>query len=745
MKTLTAYPSESESLGYFRIFARPPGGARQEITIFRGAPIMLSTCVFGDPFTHQTAEISLPQVTVFDNPGNGDLDWLVPNCDIDIVWENTGSYNVDWRWEGFIVSMQFAIQDGESTYSIDLKGALYGLDDYLAIPSFPRRPIPYEILIAQAFDQKEHPSNLGQFRVLWPAWWELTVPEFKHRKYLSWLKPWGVATGSRWTGFTSRSTGSWEPLLSGHIQSLLTVMFAEGGAQWSIRNRGHRRPELYLRQIPDPRRIDIIEIELGSPGVSFSGSKDYSQRASVIYGQGVDDSGVSYSGMEVSPDGKTTYYKPFAFSSRVWPRQKNPNYNRNTKPKEVMIRFQDGVDALSAEKIAKGQLQRFAEPGVTGSIVLTADPRYADGTICPRMLIQAGTTIRVKNYNGLKEGMLVHVTSATADFSGLTMSLDFDSKYRDELTVAEVKARTKDALTPLRALQVGKYSNTVQDLVLPWSYAEGSGCIPLGSKEFYLEKLPSTATFPYEEFTKTHPPSNPAYRPYYMRIDPTNRTDSSKNWTGNLRDDIVAAAIPFRAGQAGTIKLSQFAAYDKDGNVMPVRFHVSIYTNPGTTPNGMPKFPIDPEDGDPPNDLPPIRYLKSQSVTTNYEAGQANPFYENAWEHVRADGTVPDRLEGQAWNPDDGTGLLVGWGNFFEPAGYSPGRKSRGADRTGLLQDTTAWTWDLSGDKPFDLQDPSQNVLGDYVGMLFVMIFCDDQGDEPVYFMGKILRQESGT
>ena len=36
MKSLTAYPSEQEPLGVFRIFAQPPGGYQREITRLRG-------------------------------------------------------------------------------------------------------------------------------------------------------------------------------------------------------------------------------------------------------------------------------------------------------------------------------------------------------------------------------------------------------------------------------------------------------------------------------------------------------------------------------------------------------------------------------------------------------------------------------------------------------------------------------------------------------------------------------------
>lgn len=731
--TLSAYASETNQLGYFRIFARPPGGQRREITIFRGAPIVLESAVFSDPFTHQTARLSLPQVTIFDTPGSGDLDWLVSDSDIDIVWQNTGEYEYDWRWEGFIVSYQFGMDGNSSTFNLDLKGALYGLDDYLAIPSYPKRPIPYEILIAQAFDQRAHPAHLGQFRVLWPNNWNTKVPEYSDKAYLSFLKPWGVTTGQKWTGFTSRSTGTWEPLLTGHVQSLISVMFAEGGAQWTVRNRGHRRPELYLRSIPEPDSMNIIEVVLGSPGIAFSGSKDYTQRATVIYGQGVDDAGISYSGMVVSPDGKTTSYKPFAYQPQVWPRKDNPNFNRNIKPKETMIRFQDGVDQVSASKIALGQLQRFSEPGVVGTITLTADVRYADGYLCPRMLIQEGDTVRIKGLFGIPEGLLVHVITATADFSNLTMTLEVDSKYRDQLTVEEVKARTRDALTPLRALQVGKYANTVQDLVLPWSYTEGSGCIPMGAKEFFNEKLPSNATFPYENWTTQYPPNNPASRPYYIRINPTTTNDSNKNWSGVARDGQTIMSIPIRMSQSGAIRLTQLAAYDGAGHVLPVKFHFSIYRNNGVAVDAMPKFPADPEDTG-------IRYLPPVSTVVDYAAGQAHPFFENAWETVQEDGTAYDNA---AYITAKDAGLVVGWGNYYEPAGFSPGRFSRGASATGQLVDTTTWTWDLSN--TLDLLSPENNANEEYSGMLFVQIYCDDQDDQPVYFLGRLFRQEPGT
>jgi hypothetical protein len=754
MKSLSAYASEQETLGYFRIFATPPGQRQREITMFRGVPVKIGTVSTQDPFTESTASLVLPQVTVFDTPGSGDLDWLVPSSDIDIVWENVGGYDLTWSWEGYIASYSFNLSGQDSSFSMDLKGAFYGLDDYLAIPRFPKRPIPYEILIAQAFDQDQHPTHLGRLRMLFPSDWGLKVPAFKDPTYLTALKPWGVATGQLWTGFTARNTGSWEPLLTGFVQSLLTVMFAEGGSQWTIRNRGHRRPELFLRKAPNSNDEEIIEVYLGAPGVTMDGSRDFTQRAGVIYGSGQDEAGIAFSNVQVSPNGRNTFYKPFAYSSRMWPRKNNPSYDPNLKPKETMIRFQDGVDEVSALKIAQGQYQRFAEPGITGSVTLTTDPRLASGALMPRLMIRGGQTIRLNGLFGVREGVLAHVTQASADFTNLTTTLTFDTKYRDQLTVDEVRARTRDALTPMRALQVGKYSNTIQDLVLPWSYKAGSGIVPTPAQHFY-DKLPPTATFPFEEFTKRYPPKDPKSKNWYIEIGPTDTADSSNNWSAVKRDGQATMAIPIRMSQAGSIRLTQLAAYDKHGNVMPVKFHYSVYYSNGTAENGMPQFPGKRSDPDFPRylkarqkGLPGVRDRDRPVIPTTYETSgkataQAHPFYEGGWETVQPDGTqFPWGSDVQLADANDG--LIVGWGNYHEPAGYSPGRFSKGADRTGLLEDNAAWSWDVVGHSNLDLQDPDQNVNEEYAGMLFVMIYCDDQLSESVYFQGRFIRNEPG-
>lgn len=752
---MRAEPTEIGELGYWRIYATPPGKARKEITVFRGAPIVLSTVAFQDPFSDATASLTCNQITPWDNLGSGDLDWVVPDADIDIVWENTGPYEFKWSWEGYIVSFDTATSPSGSTFGITLKGALYGLDDYLATPSFPTNPIPYELLIKDAFDQTKHPAHLGALKITFPTDWTNKVPSSKDPAYLGFLKPWGVSTGQNWTGLTSRSTGSWEPLLTGFTQSLLAVMYTDDGGQWTVRNKGGRVPELFLRRPPELDDPSIIEIDLAAPGVQFSGSKDFTQRANVIYGSGQDEAGITYNGMTVTPNGNTTYYQPYAYSPLTYPKTGNANFNKFVKSKETYLQFQQGLSEDGAFAVAKSHLYRFGEPGYTGSITLTADVRQADGTPVPRMLIREGRTIRIKNLGGLGNGVIAHVSQVQIDFSALTATLTYDTKYRDQLTVAEVQARTRDALNPTHALQVGKDSLTVQDLLMPWSTAKGSGVMPTAAKDFFA-KLPATATFPFEAYTTQYPPSNPAYAPWYIKIPKTNKTDSKQNWSAVARDGATRLAIPIRFAQAGSIKLFQMAAYDANGNVLPVKFHASLYSVNTTSPTDMPIYSLNtnydpdvtpkkltPRSGHP-SGWNPRGWGSGDNVSFSVSGNNTHPFFEGAWQQTSPDGlTYPTDW----YQSTQSAGLVVGWGTFYEPAGFWPGRFSKGASATGLLSDETSWSWDLSATlDPHNAKNPTNGPYGaSSAGMLYLEIYCEDQGDEPVYFLGRAYRSEPGA
>jgi hypothetical protein len=174
--------------------------------------------------------------------------------------------------------------------------------------------------------------------------------------------------------------------------------------------------------------------------------------------------------------------------------------------------------------------------------------------------------------------------------------------------------------------------------------------------------------------------------------------------------------------QAGSIRLTQIAAYDIDGNVLPVSFHVAFYGNTVTVYD-MPMIPT------------------AMNNTYGYPKSQRYPFFPGAFENINANGTETD-------NPGQltaaGADMAVGYGNYYERAGYFPGLMSKKTPKTGLLSDETPWGYDTTSSKSFDKFNAEKTRKDKTNGLMYVMIYCDDQGSQPVYFLGRLFRNESG-
>jgi hypothetical protein len=703
--------------GYFRVFVQAPGQAKKDVTFFRGEPTKIGSMTSNDPFGDASASLAFPGITTMDRPGSGDLYWLVPLANVDIAFYNSDGTPSDWVWEGMIFSEEI-----NDDYSVSCKGALYQLDNFLAAPWFPQYPVPYEYMIQRLMDPKRQTTlRTAPLQITFPDNWNTVVPNTALPEYLWFLRPWGVSPGTKWTGLTTRNTGGWEPVLTGYIQSLLGVMFTDDGGQWTIRKKTGRTPELLIRPALRYPTDNTLVIYNEAPGVKVSSSRDFSQATNVIYGQGTDLQGASFSGQQVTADGQTTYYEPFAALPQTFPVTGNPRFNANIPRKESRLQFPNGMSQLAARSTAAAQLRRNADPGYTGTISLTSDPTKG-GIPYNRFLIKGGDSILVKNFRGTD--VLFHITSVTVSPEEGTTSLTVDTKFRDALTVDEVRARTRDALEPERLLQVCKFSTTVQDSILPWSYTQGSGIIPSGgavdATDLFTKKMGSTEKFPWTSTTRKYPPKK--YPNYYIKINPKS-ANADNNWSGITRSGITKAAIPVRMSQQGTVRMIQLAAYDEDGNVMPVRFHAAFYGNSGISMSAMPRIPATTTKG-----------------TGGYPAAQRYPFFEGAFERMKANGTETD-------NPGvllpDGNDLVVGWGNYYEGAGYSPGQQSLGNPKTGLLVDESNWQYSTMQDTGFDKYSVPNSRKNPTAGMLFVMIYCDDQGTKPVYFLGRIFRSEA--
>lgn len=729
--------------GYWQVHARPYSATPLDVTVFRGVPVELETMTFSDPFGPRSATLRAPQVTYFERLGDGDLSWLAPLRPLQIEWNGllpanypygriqTAGDPVDW-WHGRLLGTApaFSWQDRMSSFNwseaglgIECQGAYYDLDDYLAKPEYPDQPMPYEWAIARQLLNR--PSlRLKPLTVVWPSWYSKKYsPPPKGTPH--YRIPVEVRKGRYWTGLLTRHTGSWDPVGTSYIQALLSSMYTRRG-RWTIDIMADGKPVLLHREIEHVPADHIVVVDVAGTNV-LSFDQDWTQSLSVIYAQGQSLAGVQFSGMQISPSGDLTRYEPMAALRQVHP--EDHKHNEWLQPgrarREVMLSMQQGLDELQAEAVAQAHLERFSEPGVTGRVTLKEDPTVG-GEHFSRMLVRAGMSIQIPNVLGSSKGIIAHVTENTVNFKEETNELTFDTKYRDSLTVNEVRMRGRDSLAVPRMLAVGQYEPPVPDQLIPWNYNHGSGFLPRQSTELF-DEMPDGADFPWERWTRAHPPRKAKWRKSYVRIGPAS-DNANGNWAyvGQGIHKTGKYGVPVRFAQSGDIRLFQIAAYDSDGNVLPVPFHISIYTSRGVNIASMPLIPALPGGG---------------SAYPPFAASQHYPFGKDAWNRYTASGTL---THPQIPHPTTTVGLVRGYGDYYERAGYWPGSSGAHNPATGLLVDESVWHFDTTAGgpnvfKPYSIKQPK------WAGHLYAMIYCDAQGSEPVYFLGRFFRAEPGA
>lgn len=711
--------------GSWQLAVSSPGQVPTDITVFRGVPTQPGAMAFEDPFGPSNFTFTLPAVSVFDAIGKGDLSWLAKEANIDVL--HIGSMPVGYpfagfAWEGFIGNFDW----GDNGLQVQCVGAMHQVDLELAKPLYPARPSPYEVAIARAFDISVRPYlRTKGLRIEWPDWWK-TLYAAPDASTPSYMIPIGVKAGDPWTGLLTRSTGSWDALLTSYVQTMLVSMYTERG-RWTIDLDPGRQPVLRHRDRHFEAGDDDVIIDVAQPGMKAQFSEDWTQSLNVAYGSGQSLAGVGYSGMEVSGDGQTTFYRPLAAMRQVEPvTDKNGWYIRDRFRREVKLDLQAGLSENDARRVGAAHVQLFGDPGITGTLTMNSDPTLG-GVSIPRHLVRAGMTVRTPKVFGVPDGPVFHVVSSTHDFASETTTLTVDSKYRDYLTVQEVLLRGRDALSVTRQLVSGGYQPPVQDQLLPWNYAAGSGMIPSGAQFSALrlfQDMPADVQFPWTEWTTQRPPKSAAWRSSYIHLGPAS-TNADNNWTGLSDSYGSRIGIPVKMAQAGTIRLLQFAAYDRDGNVLPVDFHVSFYYSRGVNYTSMPSMPTEYESRYPP-----------------YMGGQRYPFFPNAWESYNDDGTQR--------NPDQASavqtsGLIRAYGSAYEKAGHWPGSSAAGDPATGLLVDEAQWSFDTTHfDANFDPYSATKNLSNPLAGQIYAMVWCDGQQQQDVYFAGRMFRVEPG-
>lgn len=715
---------DNAEIGHYEIWVYPYGAAGFEsvnVTFFRGAPTVIGSMETADPFGPQSAELTFPSISMLEELGNRDLWWCLPDADVDICFVPAGESEPLIRWEGHFKSFAWSPTEAGSQLSVTCVGAGMQMDNYLAKPEYVYQPLPYELAIARQFDG--HPDlRLAPLTIEWPDWWDIRFSMADYATKPLYLRPLGLVDGQQWSGMLTRSTGSFDQALTGYIQGLLSSMYSEFG-QFTIDIDNGRQPVLRHRDRKTAPDATTLVVDALQPGVRVTPTQDYSQRLNVVYGQGKAMNGATFSGMRSSADGTRQYYEPLAYRRQVHPLDGNDWYDRQMMRKEVNLSFYEGLDEAQARVIARKHLQRFSEPGTTAQIELRSDPLQGVDFFS-RRLVRAGMQIQVKGLFGRPEGVLFHIASASVTPEATVLTVD--SKFRDALTVQEVRARGRDSLAPIRLLTVGAYKPNIPDMLFPWSYADGSGFLPKTSTPLFDGVDPGIG-FPWTDITTARPPKDPQWRDCYIHIGPAS-DNADHNWANRRASLTDFQAFPVRMSQAGEAKLVQIAAFDANGEVLNVPFHVSFYKTNGVSYSSMPMMGLDDEADNPP-----------------YLAGQHYPFFRRAWEQFDENGVT--------LNPETGrvvptAQILAGWGNFYEQAGFWPGSSLLpGNTPTGMLSDESGFSWDLT-DAVYgvDPQRPAEENLKDpNRADIWCMIYCDAQAYQDVYFVGRIWRKEPGT
>jgi hypothetical protein len=747
-------PYDVSVAGRFRTFVQPPKGRPIEVTTVRGTPTEIGEYSWTDPFDEQNLSITFPQVTLLDEWGHGDLYWLKPDSDVSVYWDGPlpsqfprgfwvpstdpddwafepgpllpgrpyphSRWQPAWAWEGFFPSLEADSGPGAKGAAVEVIGAMFQLDKYLAKPEYPGRPLPYEFAIARQFLDRPH-LRMGKLRVSFPDWWPTQFdPVAKTPWY---LLPVGVQPGQDWTGYLTRSTGSWNPVLTGYVQQLLSSMYTKRG-RFTLELMPSRSPQLVHRDIFSTAQTGFVRIDPADPGVKMSLRVDNDQSVGVVYGSGKSRSGTSYSGMTVTSDGQTTQYRPLAGAPQLHPETDARGWlDRSWIRRETMLELTEGLSQAEAAEVALQHLRRFGDPGVTGTIELTSTVMM-DGERLHHMLMVPGMSVVVPKVMGLDE-LVLHVTEANGSFKDSKMTLTVDSKYRDALTLKEVRQRTRDALMIPRVMVAGQYAPPIPDQLVPWNYAEGSGVIPSGpnfNATQLFNEMPEDVQFPWTEWTTTHPPSDPRWRYSYIRCNPAD-VNADNNWAAVVNNAGGKVGFPIRLAQAGSIRLIQIAAYDEDGNVLPVEFHFSLYTMSGVNVQAMPII------------------FSGATGTDGYAVTQHYPFFTEAWEKYNLDGTLSNP---QIPHPTDSVGLIKAWGTHYERPGHWPGIQSD--PMTGLFVDEDPFTFDLTQlQNTFDPYSIDKNNVNPLAGLVYGMLYCDANGAEPAYFLGRMFRADPGS
>lgn len=181
-------------------------------------------------------------------------------------------------------------------------------------------------------------------------------------------------------------------------------------------------------------------------------------------------------------DLKGAYRRPLAIDPRVDPWLyaangatvgANPTYDPTVIRRERDIDYGAGITKGEATVSAARDLARSLDPGWSGTITLTTDPREGS-----RWLIRSGDVVRLLGFRGADHGLLVAETDK--DLRSHMVRLTVDSKARDALTLAQILERDSSSRADpaRRPGALSRRSRQEQDMAVEFDSEAGGGVIP---------------------------------------------------------------------------------------------------------------------------------------------------------------------------------------------------------------------------------------------------------------------------